>query len=203
MLDGAQNEGGLKASDDRVLGPFREQLRAFVLSRVSDRALAEDVLQDAYIKVHQALPSLKDETRVLPWLYRVVNNTLMDHLRQVRPGTAPIEDELVEPEDHDEESDDFDNRMVGTWLRYMMEDLPPKYREISATSAPAEGSLTAPSPFRTEAGPSEPRHHGGPPGRTAPPAVGSARRRTATSAGGKMFRVGHDVRRTSGPSSSA
>lgn len=64
---------------------------------LGDRGEAEDVAQDAFLRVWQHADRWRPEGgRFTTWLYRVVVNAAIDRLR--RPRTAPIED-VAEPED--------------------------------------------------------------------------------------------------------
>jgi RNA polymerase sigma-70 factor (ECF subfamily) len=49
---------------------------------VGDRHEAEDVAQEAYLRVHRSLRSFRGESRFETWLYRVVANAAMTHLRR-------------------------------------------------------------------------------------------------------------------------
>lgn len=63
----------LDSQFERVL--LKERSRAFGIAwRLvgGNRALAEDVLQEAMLKAFQNLSSLKDETRLVPWFFKIV-----------------------------------------------------------------------------------------------------------------------------------
>jgi RNA polymerase sigma factor (sigma-70 family) len=66
-----------------------ENHRAFLRyleRRVGDRAVAEDILQDAFAKV-VARPELSpDGEAIVPWFYRTLRNAAVDHFR--RRGAA-------------------------------------------------------------------------------------------------------------------
>src|SRR5262245_8056769 len=71
-----------------VLPALLENHRAFlryVERRVGDRALAEDILQDAFAKALSRPDQLPDEGLV-PWFYRTLRNAAIDRFR--RQGTA-------------------------------------------------------------------------------------------------------------------
>ena len=68
------------------------QDNAWSLARylLRDRSEAEDVTQEAFIKLWQHRESI-DPVRVKPWLMRVTRNICLDRLRRRRPE-APIDD---------------------------------------------------------------------------------------------------------------
>ena len=66
-----------------------ENHRAFLRyleRRVGDRALAEDILQDAFAKVVARPDLAPDDDAIVPWFYRTLRNAAVDHFR--RRGAA-------------------------------------------------------------------------------------------------------------------
>jgi RNA polymerase sigma-70 factor, ECF subfamily len=49
---------------------------------VGDRHEAEDVAQEAYLRVFRSLGSFRQEARFETWLYRIVTNAAFTHLRR-------------------------------------------------------------------------------------------------------------------------
>lgn len=73
----------------RVLG--------FAARMLSDRTEAEDVTQEAMLRLWRMAPDWQQgEARVATWLYRVASNLCLDRLRRSRPRGL---DEVAEPED--------------------------------------------------------------------------------------------------------
>jgi RNA polymerase sigma-70 factor (ECF subfamily) len=67
----------------------------YVLRTVGDRALAEDLTQEIFLRIYQGLPSFSLRSRFTTWLFQVAKNRLLDELRarERRPRRAiPIED---------------------------------------------------------------------------------------------------------------
>ena len=54
--------------------------------RVGDRGVAEDILQDAFIRVMDRPEQAPDEEALVPWFYRVLRNAAIDRFR--RHGSA-------------------------------------------------------------------------------------------------------------------
>lgn len=85
MSANADREPGAAADDARAAAILVENHRAFLRyleRRVGDRALAEDLLQDAFARNLDGLSSVPDEGLV-PWFYRVLRNAAIDkHRRQ-------------------------------------------------------------------------------------------------------------------------
>jgi RNA polymerase sigma-70 factor (ECF subfamily) len=49
-----------------------------------ERAAAEDVTQEVFVKAFRALPSFRRDARLSTWLYRIVANACLDELRRRR-----------------------------------------------------------------------------------------------------------------------
>ncbi|MBD3766243.1 MAG: RNA polymerase sigma factor [Rhodobacterales bacterium] len=71
---------------------------SYAVRMLGDRAEAEDVAQEAMLRLWRAAPGWRaGEARPTTWLYRVVANLCTDRLRRRRP--APALDEVPEPAD--------------------------------------------------------------------------------------------------------
>jgi RNA polymerase sigma-70 factor (ECF subfamily) len=67
----------------------------YILRLVGDRALAEDLTQEVFLRVYQGLPSFSLRSRFTTWMFQVTKNRVLDELRAVerRPRTVvAIED---------------------------------------------------------------------------------------------------------------
>jgi RNA polymerase sigma factor (sigma-70 family) len=60
----------------------REKFLSFVQARVSDPNLAEDILQDSFLKALHGAPDLRDQDRLLLWFYRILRNAIIDAYRR-------------------------------------------------------------------------------------------------------------------------
>ena len=67
---------------EQVWKDFRLQVRRFLLHRVRDEALADDLLQETFIRIHRGLGSVRDPSRIMPWLSSVARNVVTDHYRR-------------------------------------------------------------------------------------------------------------------------
>jgi RNA polymerase sigma factor (sigma-70 family) len=67
---------------EEVYLSHRRKLLGFIQKRVSDPALAEDVLQEGLLKALRSADELRDEERLLPWFYRILNNAIIDTYRK-------------------------------------------------------------------------------------------------------------------------
>lgn len=55
---------------------------AFLERRVGDRALAEDILQEAFVRGIDRAGQLRDSESAVAWFYRILRNAVVDHHRR-------------------------------------------------------------------------------------------------------------------------
>jgi RNA polymerase sigma factor (sigma-70 family) len=83
MQHGCGQEGS--ASANVALATLVESHReflAFLERRVADRAVAEDILQDAFVRVAETSSQLRDGESARAWFYRLLRNAVIDHHRR-------------------------------------------------------------------------------------------------------------------------
>jgi RNA polymerase sigma-70 factor (ECF subfamily) len=62
---------------------------------VRDRALAEDLAQEAFARAFERLSSYDQKRRFASWFFQILHNVTVDYLRHKRPATVSL-DELEE-----------------------------------------------------------------------------------------------------------
>ena len=60
----------MTATVESIWETLASRLRSFIRPRVRGHAAAEDILQDAFVKVQRSLPSLKAGERIEAWVWR-------------------------------------------------------------------------------------------------------------------------------------
>src|SRR5262245_45918279 len=79
-------EGMEKVEGMEVLLENHRAFLRFLEKRVGDRALAEDIIQDAFVKVIELPEQAPADETIVPWFYRTLKNAAIDRFR--RTGTA-------------------------------------------------------------------------------------------------------------------
>jgi RNA polymerase sigma factor (sigma-70 family) len=62
--------------------PHHSEFFRFISARVGEPAMAEDILQSAYVKALERGSELRDEESVVAWFYRILRNAIIDHYRR-------------------------------------------------------------------------------------------------------------------------
>jgi RNA polymerase sigma-70 factor (ECF subfamily) len=117
---------------------FARRLRAFIAARVSSSADVEDILQAVYLRIHRRLPSLRSDTRLEAWLYRLTRNAIVDFYR-ARQASLPVDEEALPAED---ESDPTRRDQIGRCLVPMLDRLAPADREIILLTDVGDATMT-------------------------------------------------------------
>lgn len=104
---------------------YRERLLKFVEIRVSNPEIAEDIIQDVFLKVHNKIDSLQSKENLQSWLYQITRNTIIDYYRSKK-------NEIELPNILSEEIED--NRLnvlseLSECLMPMINKLPIHYKE--------------------------------------------------------------------------
>lgn len=88
--------GGERLRFEALCLPFRTDLLRFVFWLCRDRALAEDVVQEALLRAWRSFDSLADETAARSWLLTIARRELARTFERRRLETVDIDD-LAEP----------------------------------------------------------------------------------------------------------
>ena len=87
--------GGSEAAYRELVTRYATPAVNFVFRFVRDRALAEDLAQEGFLRVYQRLSTYDPERKFSSWFFQVLRNITIDHLRVNRLPTASL-DELAE-----------------------------------------------------------------------------------------------------------
>ena len=112
---------------EQIWEAFHVPLSQFIRRRVSNECVAEDLLQDVFLKIHLHVETLKDVKQLENWLYQIARNTIIDYYRTTKPVVAlDTADVLDLPEDLP--ADDIITELLPS-IRAMISNLPPHDRQ--------------------------------------------------------------------------
>lgn len=82
----AQYRNGSEAAFDLLVDRYKNRVFTTIFLIVKDQEIAEDLLQDVFVKVIQTLNSDKyqEEGKFQPWLVRIAHNLAIDHFRKAK-----------------------------------------------------------------------------------------------------------------------
>ena len=75
---------GDNKSFEILLNRHKNRVFAFIMSKIKNKDLSEDIFQDTYVKVVNSLQKGKynEEGKFLPWVMRIAHNLVIDHFRR-------------------------------------------------------------------------------------------------------------------------
>lgn len=126
-------QGARKADvsrEQRVWRAYRAGLYRFVLGRVGDEAVAEDIVQDVLVRAYARRDTLRDHGKFRQWLYQIARNAIVDHYRTRKP-MEELPDGLA---DEEAEARDDVEKELARCLKPLVDDLPSHYRQVVVLS---------------------------------------------------------------------
>jgi len=119
---------------EEIWRQFHQKLLIFIRAKINDHAIAEDILQDVFVKAHQHLGHLTNQSKIQPWLYQICRNAIIDFYRSKEPialsrNLSENIDETIPTKEsqHDQEQ-------LNRCLALLIADLPEKYSDILVRS---------------------------------------------------------------------
>jgi RNA polymerase sigma factor (sigma-70 family) len=129
-------EGNTRAFD-ALIDRHQERIYNAILFMVKDNYLAEDLIQDIFIKIIDNLKQKKynEEGKFLPWALRIAHNFCVDHFRKVKrtPTIKTSDDQdLFEIIKHSDHPADYKMTRSQTHrnIQELVDLLPEEQREI-------------------------------------------------------------------------
>jgi len=128
---------GKEGSLEVLINRHKTKIFTHIIIIVKDKMLAEDIFQDAFIKVIKTLRmgKYREEGKFLPWVMRIAHNLAVDHFRKVKrmPTTSGSEDfdifDIIKTPETSIE-DVVVQEEIHSNLRALIEDLPDKQKEV-------------------------------------------------------------------------
>ena len=130
-------QGGNTRAFDALIDRYQEKIFNTILFMVKDSYLAEDLIQEIFIKIIDNLKQRKyaEEGKFLPWAMRIAHNLCVDHFRRVkRTPTIKTSDnhdifEVLNFSTENAEEKMMKNQSYDR-IRRMLDLLPEEQREV-------------------------------------------------------------------------
>ena len=71
----------MKADAQEMWQHIHSGLRSFIVKQVANEAEADDIVQDVWLKMQRGLGRLKDQNRLISWIYQIARHAIIDHYR--------------------------------------------------------------------------------------------------------------------------
>ena len=114
--------------------PLFARLYNFAHWLTQDRASAEDLVQETYMKALRGFPSFKQGTNFRAWMYKILRNTFLTSQAGLRVSTSlsldSDDDKVVEPVAAETPESTLLARAEQETMQQALEELPVRFREI-------------------------------------------------------------------------
>jgi RNA polymerase sigma factor (sigma-70 family) len=125
-------QGVLRGSPPHQLALYKQYstpMFRVLLRYARDRSEAEDMLQDAFIRVYRDMNQFRGEGALGGWIRRIMINTALSHLRKQRDFIRDVAD-FMPFENLLQTKEDFASNMDAESLMQLLQQLPPGYRAV-------------------------------------------------------------------------
>lgn len=128
MFDGAGLQLNMPSLDE-IIRNFGASLSRVAASYEADPVLQQDLVQEILVAIHRALPSLREEDRLAPFIFRIAHNRSVTHVvRQAAQRRRNLFDHAQEGPETPEELLLADERSQA--LTEAVRQLPLRYRQV-------------------------------------------------------------------------
>ena len=80
-MDTNGGDGGMETGAHEIWQHIHNGLRAFIAKRVANETEVDDIVQDVWLKMQRGLDGLKDQRRIISWIYQIARHAIIDHYR--------------------------------------------------------------------------------------------------------------------------
>jgi RNA polymerase sigma-70 factor (ECF subfamily) len=135
----ARATGGNEAAFRELLRRYERPVFSLLYRMVRDRALAEDLAQETFVKVFNGMASYRREFKFSSWIFKIASNAAIDHLRRRELDTLsldgspdtplPTRSRSLQLSDRGESPlAELEARELGTTIEQAIARLRPEYR---------------------------------------------------------------------------
>ncbi|MFQ5703526.1 MAG: RNA polymerase sigma factor [Gemmatimonadales bacterium] len=83
--------GGAEAAFRELIRRYQRPVFSLIYRMVRDRELAEDLTQETFVKVLNAIDRYRPEYKFSSWIFKIANNASIDHLRRKELDTLSLD----------------------------------------------------------------------------------------------------------------
>lgn len=119
---------------EKIYNAFMPRMLAVSFRYCKNQSDAEDIVQDAFIKVFKNIKKYKHNGTLGSWIERIVVNNAIDHWHKTKKTVLIDKSEFIEEKEVLEidefEKNHFDQQFSADKLRILIHDLPDQYRYV-------------------------------------------------------------------------
>jgi len=114
-----------------LVNTYQERMYWHIRRMVYSHEDADDVLQNAFIKVYRSIGKFKGDSKLYTWLYRIATNEAITLLnKRKKTASSSIDAEDLNLSNHLKADDYFDGNEAEILLQNALASLPDKQRQV-------------------------------------------------------------------------
>jgi RNA polymerase sigma-70 factor, ECF subfamily len=121
-----------------IYDQYYVKVRRFILTLVKDEWVADDLIQETFLKIQNNLKNLKDPSKLSSWIFRIAYNLCQDHFRQSKRSRKEERIDQEEMEDFKEAliqkgpdiQKELEQRQMGECVQNQINLLPESLRTV-------------------------------------------------------------------------
>jgi RNA polymerase sigma-70 factor (ECF subfamily) len=132
----SEARGGSQEAFEQIVRRYQRPVIGLIARMTGDRAQAEDLAQDTFVKAFRNLGTFDPARRLSSWLFRIAHNTTLDALRRIKPEVVEL-DALSDGDRRRDPpappvADGIEQAALGAALGQALQTLRPGYRAAIA-----------------------------------------------------------------------
>jgi RNA polymerase sigma-70 factor (ECF subfamily) len=127
-----QIAGGSETAFRQLMRRHADKAMRYCQRHLNDQALAEDQVQQAFIKVWTEAPRWRPDAKFTTWFYRILHNQIIDQFRLRKRPMVEIDDEDVAEQLVDTKADSeqtLSDKQRAAVINEALSDLPERQRQ--------------------------------------------------------------------------
>ncbi len=121
-----------------IYDQYYSKVRKFILALVKDEWVADDIIQETFLRVQQNIDRLRDPSRLSSWIFRIAYNLSQDHFRRLKKSRKEKRIDQEEMEDLNEAliqkglgiQKELEQRQMGECVQNQINFLPEPLRTV-------------------------------------------------------------------------
>lgn len=122
--------GGSAAAFDAVFAAYRRRVYGYLVRMTRNKDIAEDLLQETFLRLAQSAKKLREDTRLAPYLFTIAHRLVISWARG-QAVRAQLAGEFTEPVETRSPLEAMADSQTQLALERAFAGLPPAYREVA------------------------------------------------------------------------
>src|SRR5829696_1318955 len=113
-----------------LVDQYKGLVFAVIARSITNRARAEELAQDVFLKVHKGLPYFRGESKLSTWIFRIVVNVLSQERPELASTSLDAEDDGRAKREPEADDRAFSDLVMKDRLQKAIERLPVPYQVL-------------------------------------------------------------------------